>query len=71
MDSCTMLARNLKRMRKMRGWTQEDLARQAGVGRITIAQLETCAVSGPRGTTLDRLATALEMPIAAFYLPEP
>lgn len=69
MDS--LLSRNLVRMRRGRGWTQEQLAAASGVNRITIASIEAAATRGPRATTLERLAEALGAPTAAFYWPDP
>lgn len=35
------LGPSLERLRKLRGWTQEDLARKAGVRQATISDIET------------------------------
>lgn len=60
------LARNLKQLRKTRGLTQEALARKAGftlpyIGRIEIAAHPEVPIS-----TLERLAKALKVPVAAL-----
>jgi transcriptional regulator with XRE-family HTH domain len=41
------------------GWSQQELARQAGVGIVTVHQLET-GVSRPRRATLEVIRRALE-----------
>jgi transcriptional regulator with XRE-family HTH domain len=41
------------------GWSQQELARQAGVGIVTVHQLET-GVSQPRRATLEVIRRALE-----------
>ena len=45
--------------RGLLGWNQQELARQAGVGIVTVHQLET-GVSQPRRATLDVVRRALE-----------
>ena len=45
--------------RGLLGWSQQELARQAGVGIVTVHQLET-GVSQPRRATLDVIRRALE-----------
>ncbi len=66
-------ARRLKRYRKRRGWTQDDLARELGsvgwtVNRAQVAKSET----GTRKISLDEavnIAWALGLPPALLYLP--
>lgn len=45
--------------RGLLGWSQQDLSREAGVGVVTVHQLET-GVSQPRRSTLDVIQRALE-----------
>jgi transcriptional regulator with XRE-family HTH domain len=45
--------------RALLGWSQQDLANQAGVGTVAIHQLETGA-SQPRRATLDVIRRAFE-----------
>lgn len=47
------------RLRK--GWTQKQLAAEAGVSRTTLLHLEQGAVQHPQGPTLSRLAAALDL----------
>lgn len=55
-----VLGQNVKELRKVRGWTQQDLADAVGAHRVTIAYLEI----GARMPDFDfvcRLADALEV----------
>jgi transcriptional regulator with XRE-family HTH domain len=52
----------VRRQRKRLGLEQRELAERAGVGPATIARIEGGAE--PREDTLDRLAKALEAPVA-------
>ncbi len=57
-DILTVLGRNVKSYRARLEWTQEDLARQAGVNRSYLAGIE----SGRRNTSarmIEKLARAL------------
>lgn len=47
-------------MRKVRGWTQEELAERAGLSVRTVRNVELGKVSQPRASTLALLARALE-----------
>ena len=52
------VATRLKELRKRRGWSQEQLAKKARVGRPNLARLET-ARQDPTLRTLEKLAKAL------------
>lgn len=54
------LAGKLKRLRKRRGLTQEQLAEAAGIGRSYLARLET-ARQDPTLSTIEKLAKALKV----------
>lgn len=63
-----MLAANLLLMRREKGWSQEDLALEAGLHRTFVAHVERCA----RNIALDnieKLATALEVETYALLCP--
>ena len=59
------VGKNVRRLRKQRGWTQDDLAKKVGVQRHTILKLEkgdtahmhatVLAVASALGTTIDTL----------------
>lgn len=51
-------------LRKRRGWSQEELAKRAGVRRATIHALERGA--SPRLDTLAKLAVAFGVKVAAL-----
>jgi transcriptional regulator with XRE-family HTH domain len=52
------VATKVKALRERRGWTQEQLAKQAGISRVYLARLET-ARQDPSLSTLEKLAKAL------------
>jgi transcriptional regulator with XRE-family HTH domain len=56
----------LRRLRKEKGWTFEDLASEADVTRKYIYDLEHNKKS-PSGTILKNLADAFEMKFADFF----
>ena len=60
------LVLRVKEAREMHGWTQEELARRAGVRRATISSLE-----GRRQrvnlSVLEKVATALGMPVLKLF----
>ena len=58
MDVRRQLARNLKRLRLEKGWSQEELADQAGLHRTYVSGVER-AVRNPTITIVAALAKAL------------
>lgn len=61
------LAQNLRQFRQERGWSQEDLALEAGLHRTFVAHVERCA----RNISLDnidKLAVALGKPTHELLL---
>lgn len=59
------LARNLKRLREEKGWSQEDLADEAGLHRTYVSGLER-QVRNPTIQILERLAKALVVKASAL-----
>lgn len=59
------LSRNMRRLRQSKGWSQEELAHQAGLHRTYISDLERCA-RNPTITVVDRLAVALEVSVGSL-----
>ena len=57
------IARRLKDLRKVRGLTQLQLAKRAGVSFGYLARLETCR-HDPQVGTLEKLAKALKVTVA-------
>jgi len=56
------LARNLRQLREARGLTQQQIAKLSGIPRATWGHLETGG-GNPTLAVLDRVATALQVPI--------
>ncbi len=54
--------KNIKDLRKAKGWTQIDLAREAGVNQSTISKMEAGETMGL--STLREVADALDVPVA-------
>ncbi len=59
MDVRARLAKNMKQLRKDRGWSQEAFADQAGLDRTYISGIERMA-KNPTITVIERVAVALE-----------
>src|SRR5215217_5778034 len=53
----------VRRLRKLRGWSQVELAERAGVSAFTVTEIET-GRREPRPSTLRKLANALGVEIA-------
>ena len=60
MDIRRRLARNLVRLRGERGWSQEQLADEAGLHRTYVSGIERC-VRNPTLLIVERLAKALKL----------
>ncbi len=60
-----IVARNLRRLRNAKGWTQEELAFRAKISRSYISQLETSDYSASV-TMLGKLAKALGVDAGEF-----
>lgn len=58
----------VKELREVKGITQEDLARKAGVARTVISQLETESRKAITSETMLKLAEALEKPVKDIFL---
>jgi transcriptional regulator with XRE-family HTH domain len=61
-DLSVRLGRSIRQLRETRGLTQQQMARLAGVPRATWTHLESGAAN-PTLAVLDRVATALQVPI--------
>ncbi len=61
------LGMNVKRLREEKGWTQEALAKKAGISRVYLAQIEGSAKKAPIRTPtlpmLEKLAKALKVKV--------
>lgn len=58
MDVHDRLARNLRKLRQAKGWSQEELAHQANIHRTYISDLERAA-RNPSVEVVERIAKAL------------
>ncbi len=63
-----IVAENLVSFRTARGWSQGELARQAGIAQPALCRLEK-AVIEPSTITIDRLAEALSVAPAMLLTP--
>jgi transcriptional regulator with XRE-family HTH domain len=61
----------LRKLRRERGLSQEQLAERAGISLRTVARLERQSRAPCRGRTLARLAIALDEQPASMRLPGP
>ncbi|MCR6643837.1 MAG: helix-turn-helix transcriptional regulator [Terricaulis sp.] len=59
------MAKNLVRLRDERGWSQEELADQAGLHRTYVSGIER-RVRNPTVLVLERIARALKVPASAL-----
>jgi len=63
MSSGNSHLKNLKRLRLKKGWSQERLAREAGISYITLVKIERGNIQNPKLETLMKLAKALGVSI--------
>jgi len=61
-----LVARNFKKIRREKGYTQKQLAKIADVVKTTIANIEQ-DVKEPSLLMLNKLALALQVPLKAFF----
>lgn len=62
----TPLAENVRRLRELRGWSQEDLAARAELS--SVSMVESGDRPNARSSTVAALAKALGVPVASLYL---
>lgn len=60
MDVRQRVSLNLQRLRKQKGWSQEELAFRAGLHRTYVSGIER-RVRNPTMTSLDKIAVALDV----------
>ena len=70
MDIRRQLGLNVQRIRKERGWSQEELAFESGLHRTYISGIERGA-RNPTVLVLERLAEALKVAPARLFEPAP
>jgi transcriptional regulator with XRE-family HTH domain len=65
-DPLKRFGRNMKDLRKERGWSQEDLSAHSGLHATAISKIERGARS-PQFQTVVTLATAFEVPAGRLW----
>ena len=58
-----MHLKNLSRIRKQKGWSQEKLAQEAGISYNTLIKIERHGIKNPKIETVIKLAKALSVNI--------
>ena len=58
-----MHLKNLVKIRKQKGWSQEKLAVESGISYNTIIKIERGGIANPKIETVIKLAKALEISI--------
>ena len=58
-----MHLKNLTKLRKERGWSQEKLAREAGISYNTLIKIERGGIKNPKIETVVKLAEASRVSI--------
>lgn len=53
------LAKNIRKLRKEKEWSQDQLARKADVPFTTLTKIETGVIKKPSVFTVEQIATAL------------
>lgn len=56
-----MFIKNLAKIRKEKGFTQEGLARKADISYHTVIKLESGGIKNPKAETILKLAEALQI----------
>ena len=58
-----MYLKNLSKIRKQKGWSQEKLAQGAGISYNTLIKIERKGIENPKIETVIKLAKALDVTI--------
>jgi transcriptional regulator with XRE-family HTH domain len=58
-----LLARNVRRLRQRKSWSQHDLANEAGVRQALISSIES-SHANPTLESLDKVSSALDVAVA-------
>lgn len=67
-EALRTLAANLFDLRKVRGWSQDELAREAGIDQNAISLIENCR-SNPTVVAIEGFAQALDVTVAELLTP--
>lgn len=63
------LSQNLKKYRKIKGWSQFDMAEKAQISEQTMSSIEGLRL-WPSDKTLSKIATALDIEIYKLFVPQ-
>ena len=66
MDFCKLVGRDIRKIRREKGWPQEKLAFESGVHRTYISQVERGA-RNPTVLVLGQIAEALGVSLTALF----
>ena len=69
MDIRKRVGKNVQRLRKAKGWSQEELAFECGLHRTYISGVER-GIRNPTVTVLERISVAIEIEISELFLRE-
>jgi transcriptional regulator with XRE-family HTH domain len=69
-SSAEILCTNIRRLRLVRGWSQETVAERAGLSTRHFQDIEAQRREGIRLATVDRIASVLEVPAWHLFDPE-
>jgi transcriptional regulator with XRE-family HTH domain len=61
-----VLARNLRRLRLERGWSQDDLAAEAGIRQALVSAIEV-GTANPTLASLEKFAVTLGVTLAELF----
>jgi transcriptional regulator with XRE-family HTH domain len=62
-----LLARNVRRLRQKKSWSQHDLANEAGVRQALVSSIES-GQANPTLESLDKVALALDVAVGDLLL---
>ncbi len=57
------LAKNIRRLRQEKQWSQDELARKADIPFTTLTKIETGVIKKPSVFTVEQIANALDVSI--------
>jgi transcriptional regulator with XRE-family HTH domain len=57
------LAKNIRKLRQEKGWSQDELARKANIPFTTLTKIETGVIKKPSVFTVEQIAEALGVSI--------
>jgi transcriptional regulator with XRE-family HTH domain len=61
-----LLARNVRRLRRARGWTQYDLAAEANIRQALVSAIEL-GDANPTLTSIEKIAAALDVKTSELF----